>query len=90
MVQTNAFKSGKMTDPVMRANVASLSATDIQDISDYFSSQRAKQAKFAIGRSKALSKVSKSTFSLRESKGELKEINKMAFRGKESFYLEAF
>jgi len=38
----------------MRANVASLSATDIQDISDYFSSQRAKQAKFADPDPKAL------------------------------------
>jgi hypothetical protein len=37
----------------------------------------------SIGRSKALSKVSKSTFSLRESKGELKEINNLAFRGKD-------
>ena len=46
VMQTNAFKSGKRTDPVMRANVASLSAKDVQDISDYFSSQRAKQAKF--------------------------------------------
>lgn len=47
VVQTNAFKSGKRTDPSMRTNVASLSAKDIQDVADYFSSQRAKQAKFA-------------------------------------------
>ena len=31
----------------MRTTVASLSAKDIEDISDYFSSQRAKQVKFA-------------------------------------------
>ena len=54
VVQTNAFKSGKRTDPGMRANVASLSAKDIQDISDYFSSQRAKQAKFADPDPKAI------------------------------------
>jgi len=33
--QINAFKSGKRVDPGMQANVASLSAKDIGDISDY-------------------------------------------------------
>ena len=46
--QTNAFKSGKRVGPEMRANVARLSAKDIQDIADYFSSQRAKPARFAV------------------------------------------
>jgi cytochrome c553 len=45
--QTNAFKSGKRAGPEMKSNVARLSAKDIQDISDYFSSQRAKPAQFA-------------------------------------------
>ena len=45
--QTNAFKSGKRAGPEMRSNVARLSAKDIQDIADYFSSQRAKRARFA-------------------------------------------
>jgi cytochrome c553 len=45
VAQINAFKSGKRTGAEMPANVAKLSAKDIQDISDYFSSQRAKQAR---------------------------------------------
>ena len=44
--QTNLFKSGKRIWPAMQANVASLSAKDVQDISDYFSSQQAKPARF--------------------------------------------
>jgi cytochrome c553 len=47
VAQTNAFKSGKRIGPEMQSNVARLSAKDIQDISDYFSSQRAKPARFA-------------------------------------------
>ena len=46
--QTNAFKSGKRVGPEMQANVARLSAKDIQDVSDYFSSQKAKPARFAV------------------------------------------
>lgn len=45
--QINAFKSGKRVQEAMQPNVARLSARDIQDISDYFSSQRAKPARFA-------------------------------------------
>ncbi len=45
--QTAAFKSGKRAGPEMRSNVARLSAKDIRDIADYFSSQRAKPARFA-------------------------------------------
>ena len=44
--QINAFKSGKRVEPTMQTNVANLSAKDIRDISDYFSSQRAKPARF--------------------------------------------
>jgi cytochrome c553 len=47
VAQTNAFKSGKRVGPEMQANVARLSAKDVQDISDYFSSQRAKPARFS-------------------------------------------
>jgi cytochrome c553 len=46
--QINAFKSGKRVQEAMQPNVARLSARDIQDISDYFSSQRAKPARFSI------------------------------------------
>ena len=46
--QTNAFKSGKRVGPEMQANVARLSARDIQDVSDYFSSQKAKPARIAV------------------------------------------
>jgi cytochrome c553 len=45
--QIHAFKSGKRVQEAMQPNVARLSARDIQDISDYFSSQRAKPARFA-------------------------------------------
>jgi cytochrome c553 len=45
VAQINAFKSGKRTGAEMPVNVANLSAKDIQDIADYFSSQRAKQAR---------------------------------------------
>lgn len=48
IAQINAFKSGKRVQPEMQTNVARLSATDIQDISDYFSAQRARPARFAI------------------------------------------
>jgi cytochrome c553 len=47
VAQTNLFKSGKRVWPAMQANVAALSAKDVQDISDYFSSQQAKAARFA-------------------------------------------
>ena len=47
VAQTNSFKSGKRVWPAMQSNVTRLSAKDIQDISDYFSSQRAKPARFA-------------------------------------------
>jgi len=48
VAQINAFKSGKRSGPEMRANVARLSAKEVQAISDYFSSQRAKPARFGI------------------------------------------
>lgn len=48
VAQINAFKSGKRTGAEMPANVAKLSAKDIQDIADYFSSQRAKRARFTV------------------------------------------
>ena len=47
VAQISAFKSGKRVGPEMQSNVVRLSAKDIQDISDYFSSQRAKPARFA-------------------------------------------
>lgn len=47
VAQINSFKSGKRVGPEMQSNVVRLSAKDIQDISDYFSSQRAKPARFA-------------------------------------------
>lgn len=47
VAQINAFKSGKRVQEAMQPNVARLSARDIQDIADYFSSQRAKPARFA-------------------------------------------
>lgn len=47
IAQTNSFKSGKRIGPEMQSNVVRLSAKDIQDISDYFSSQPAKPARFA-------------------------------------------
>lgn len=47
VAQISAFKSGKRVGPEMQSNVVRLSANDIQDISDYFSSQRAKPARFA-------------------------------------------
>ena len=47
VAQTNAFKTGKRVGPEMQSNVIRLSAKDIQDISDYFSSQRARPARFA-------------------------------------------
>ena len=46
VAQINAFKSGKRSGPEMRANVARLSAKEVQAISDYFSSKRAKPARF--------------------------------------------
>ena len=36
---TTEYKTGKRPDPVMKANVANLSARDIQDIADYFASR---------------------------------------------------
>lgn len=48
VAQINAFKLGKRTGAEMPANVAKLSAKDIQDISDYFSSQRARRARSAV------------------------------------------
>ena len=47
VTQTHAYKSGKRVFYQMQANVERLSTKDIQDISDYFSSQRAKPARFA-------------------------------------------
>ena len=47
VAQTNLFKAKKRSSPEMQSNVARLPAKDIQDISDYFSSQRAKPARFA-------------------------------------------
>jgi cytochrome c553 len=47
VAQINSFKSGMRVGPEMQSNVVRLSAKDIQDISDYFSSQRAKPARFA-------------------------------------------
>ena len=47
VAQTHAYKSGKRVFYQMQANVERLSTKDIQDISDYFSSQRAKPARFA-------------------------------------------
>lgn len=44
--QINLFKSGKRPGPSMQANVRNLSSKDIQDIAEYFSSQRAKSALF--------------------------------------------
>lgn len=46
VAQINAFKSGKRSGPEMRANVVRLSTKDVQAISDFFSSQRAKPARF--------------------------------------------
>jgi cytochrome c553 len=48
IAQTNAFKSGKRPGPEMQSNVARLSARDIRDIADYFASQRARPARFAV------------------------------------------
>jgi cytochrome c553 len=39
VIATTDYKTGKRPDPVMKANVANLSARDIRDISDYFSSR---------------------------------------------------
>ena len=36
---TTEYKTGKRPDPVMKSNVANLSARDIRDIADYFSSR---------------------------------------------------
>lgn len=36
---TTEYKTGKRPDPVMKTNVANLSARDIRDIADYFSSR---------------------------------------------------
>jgi cytochrome c553 len=47
VAQITLFKSGKRVNPEMQSNVVRLSAKDIQDISGYFSSQRAKPARFA-------------------------------------------
>ncbi len=46
VAQINAFKSGKRSEPAMRTNVVRLSAKEVQDISDFFSSQRARPARF--------------------------------------------
>jgi cytochrome c553 len=46
VAQTNLFKSGKRDWPSMQVNVRNLSSKDIQDIAEYFSSQRAKSALF--------------------------------------------
>jgi cytochrome c553 len=46
VAQINAFKSGKRSGPEMRSNVVRLSAREVQAISDFFSSQRAKPARF--------------------------------------------
>ena len=47
VTQTHAYKSGKRVFYQMQVNVERLSTKDIQDISDYFSSQQAKPARFA-------------------------------------------
>jgi cytochrome c553 len=47
VAQINAFKSGQRVEPSMQSNVANLSARDVQDISEYFSVQRARRARFA-------------------------------------------
>lgn len=47
VAQTNLFKVKKRSSPEMQANVARLSAKDIRDISDYFSTQPAKPARLA-------------------------------------------
>ncbi len=46
VAQINAFKSGKRSGAEMQSNVVRLSAKDVQAISDYFSSRRAKPARF--------------------------------------------
>ena len=54
-----AYKTGKRSDPVMRTNVAALSARDVSDIANYFASRspptgdRADAAKAAAGESRA-------------------------------------
>lgn len=40
IAQVNAFKGGRRPDSVMQTNVAGLSARDVRDIANYFSSRR--------------------------------------------------
>ena len=44
---TTEYKTGKRPDPVMKSNVARLSARDIKDIADYFASRPAVAGVFA-------------------------------------------
>ena len=46
VAQINALRAGKRSGAEMRSNVVRLSAKEIQAISDFFSSQRAKPARF--------------------------------------------